>query len=997
MDDAAAILENMPEQESAQQSFGDLIDRAVKEWNNRLMMKIRNAEEELEEEVGTTIDTAPPAVPVAMVEDDEAALVAHPTADHPGTTTVDSIPSNEEEAVQEQGDGTAMPPTALPVDGDAVPEMDGGPDVEDAGPARATADLATSTKGVVKAIPPSRESLPADTDADARTTAAPEHHPTHSKKNTENLKTTAQSLRDTLIALKALPTALEPSHLHLLDWHWANLEYGCSAPLSSLSGEHWNQDEEYGGFGGPHCMVIGGYDQIFKKIASLLDVKLSSPVTNVRLHGGIEKVEVITARNADMEDQNGNAESGNVPMPDSEHQSYWADAVVVAVPLGVLKAESIVFDPPLPQWKQDSISRLGFGDLNKIVLQFSEVFWDDSVDFFGAASGSNSSDRGWCFMFWNFHRFSQVPILAALISGEAAHQAESLTAEQLKDKAMETLRSLFDKKDDESTVVTEPVAYTVSRWASDSCAKGSYSYVALGSSGEDYDQLSKPVARRILFAGEHTIKEHPDTVGGAMMTGTREAARALEILMDDAAEGAATAAEVGTAVAELKRKRDQEGQEGRASKGGKSKDSGKKLGNKKQRSGRGGDDEDDEDEDDLERKFDRAIMGRSAARMQEEMREREASRAIAKEVWIGLMDAELGKTDGVVDVLSSAAAEDGRAKVTAAGCLARASPKAASVLAKDVSVMELFKAWIEDSFEEGRSSTVAIVDAVLRAVLALVVDADAAKKSGLDETIQNRCALHGDVEVRKLAAAILKRWTERDGKEEEEEGGDIGIDGRSAGGKTATGRSSRGGSRPMSAASYSDSLRKRSEDEGAAGVDPPVPMKIELDAETQRALREAEEAARELEQRAKELRSKATQGGIGVLGGGNGENGDKKGNAAREIHSFEEFQRREAAMKKKPKAKIERLREKIVDEESGPFDMKKKLDAIITSRLQPAYQSKQITKEQYKAILNKASEKVMSRVKPEQIADGKNYLKGYKNHIYMLVDEYIRKAKHSGK
>ena len=43
----------------------------------------------------------------------------------------------------------------------------------------------------------------------------------------------------------------------LLGWHWANLEYGCSAPLSKISMAHWNQDEPYGGFGGPHCGQAG--------------------------------------------------------------------------------------------------------------------------------------------------------------------------------------------------------------------------------------------------------------------------------------------------------------------------------------------------------------------------------------------------------------------------------------------------------------------------------------------------------------------------------------------------------------------------------------------------------------------------------------------------------------------------------------------------------------------------------------------------------------------
>lgn len=42
-----------------------------------------------------------------------------------------------------------------------------------------------------------------------------------------------------------------------------------------------------------------------------------------------------------------------------------ADAVLVTVPLGVLKRGAIAFDPPLPAAKQDVIQRLGFGVLNK--------------------------------------------------------------------------------------------------------------------------------------------------------------------------------------------------------------------------------------------------------------------------------------------------------------------------------------------------------------------------------------------------------------------------------------------------------------------------------------------------------------------------------------------------------------------------------------------------------------------------------------------------------
>jgi hypothetical protein len=45
---------------------------------------------------------------------------------------------------------------------------------------------------------------------------------------------------------------------------------------------HWNQDEENGGgFGGPHCMVPAGYGAIMDALAAQLDVRLGCPVATV--------------------------------------------------------------------------------------------------------------------------------------------------------------------------------------------------------------------------------------------------------------------------------------------------------------------------------------------------------------------------------------------------------------------------------------------------------------------------------------------------------------------------------------------------------------------------------------------------------------------------------------------------------------------------------------------------------------------------------------------
>lgn len=69
-----------------------------------------------------------------------------------------------------------------------------------------------------------------------------------------------------------------------------------------------------------------------------------------------------------------------------------ADAVVVSIPLGPLKAGRIEFFPKLPSWKLGALDRLGFGNLNKVVLEFPHVFWDETQDIFGRVVPADEDD-----------------------------------------------------------------------------------------------------------------------------------------------------------------------------------------------------------------------------------------------------------------------------------------------------------------------------------------------------------------------------------------------------------------------------------------------------------------------------------------------------------------------------------------------------------------------------------------------------------------------------
>ncbi|CAN0906448.1 Lysine-specific histone demethylase 1 homolog 3 [Linum grandiflorum] len=300
---------------------------------------------------------------------------------------------------------------------------------------------------------------------------------------------------------------LTASERRVMDWHFANLEYGCAALLKQVSLSHWNQDDVYGGFGGAHCMIKGGYSNVVESLAEGLIIQLNHVVTEVS-YGSIDK----------------GTNDPKVKVSTSNGSEFSGDAVLVTVPLGCLKAESIKFSPSLPQWKQSSIQRLGYGVLNKVVLEFERVFWDDSVDYFGATAEDTDS-RGDCFMFWNVRKTVGAPVLIALVVGKAAIDGQSTCSSDHVSHAVKTLRKLFGVD-----LVPDPVASAVTDWGRDPFSYGAYSYVAIGSSGEDYDILGRPVENCLFFAGEATCKEYPDTVGGAMMSGLREAVRIIDII-----------------------------------------------------------------------------------------------------------------------------------------------------------------------------------------------------------------------------------------------------------------------------------------------------------------------------------------------------------------------------------------------------------------------------------------------------------------------------------
>lgn len=324
---------------------------------------------------------------------------------------------------------------------------------------------------------------------------------------------------------------LSVSDRQVLDWHFANLEFANATPLSVLSLKHWDQDDDFE-FTGAHMTVRNGYSCLPIALSEGLNIKLSSNVKKIKYNDkGVEVQIQSTHPKAtflnNTTDTNGNSSSTNC-------ETDKADAVLVTVPLGCLKeTASSLFEPSLPAWKMDSIKRLGFGNLNKIVLCFDKIFWDPHINLFGQVPLSTSS-RGELFLFWNLYK---APVLLSLVAGEAASIMENISDDLIIGRCLAVLRQIFG-----NSQVPAPKEVIVTRWRSDPWTRGSYSFVSVESSGKDYELLGEPISPqtnssesskvpRVFFAGEHTCKNYPATVHGALLSGLREARKITDIYL----------------------------------------------------------------------------------------------------------------------------------------------------------------------------------------------------------------------------------------------------------------------------------------------------------------------------------------------------------------------------------------------------------------------------------------------------------------------------------
>jgi len=273
-------------------------------------------------------------------------------------------------------------------------------------------------------------------------------------------------------------------------WASSEIEYDYAGALSDLSAWWYDNDKYLGGES--EAIVADGYVQLVDQLAAGLDIRTGAVVKRI----------------------DHDASGVTVTLRSGERLS--AGAAVVTAPLGVLRAPEseagLAFAPALPEGHRQAIAGLRMGALDKLFLRYERRFWDDLQVF----SYASAVPGRWTETL-NYVPIVGAPVLCAFNAGGYAVELEGKSDAQVVAEAQSVLRAIFGDR------IPEPTGHVVTRWMRNPFSLGSYAHVPPGMNTTAYATLGTPAGPRLFLAGEHTIKDYPNTVHGAWLSGERAA------------------------------------------------------------------------------------------------------------------------------------------------------------------------------------------------------------------------------------------------------------------------------------------------------------------------------------------------------------------------------------------------------------------------------------------------------------------------------------------
>ncbi|GGH19374.1 flavin monoamine oxidase family protein [Mucilaginibacter phyllosphaerae] len=224
--------------------------------------------------------------------------------------------------------------------------------------------------------------------------------------------------------------------------------------------------------------------------------------------------------------------NGEVKVFTGDNTIYEAGQLIIAMPLGVLKAAAgesgaITFDPPIPKLTT-AIKQMGFGAVIKLLFEFDTAFWlDDSIK---KMAGKNIDKMGYLFSDEEIPTWwTQAPdpstVLTGWIGGPAAAGKANTNDSDILQQGLQALANIFKMGFED--LKGKLIAYRIMNWTADPYTRGSYAYDTVDAP-EARKVLNTPVDNTLFFTGEYLYEGTAmGTVEAALTSGLDVAKRMI--------------------------------------------------------------------------------------------------------------------------------------------------------------------------------------------------------------------------------------------------------------------------------------------------------------------------------------------------------------------------------------------------------------------------------------------------------------------------------------
>ena len=200
--------------------------------------------------------------------------------------------------------------------------------------------------------------------------------------------------------------------------------------------------------------------------------------------------------------------NNKVSVKTTDGTTYEADRVLVTVPIGILKSETISFKPELCQERRDAIKEITFYPGFKVVMNFSEKFYPDAIE-----CEVNNGEKG--FYDIAFGKETQDNILGFLCTGDETQKYYNLKSnDEIIDSLLSELDHIFDGKASSSY----SGKYILENWGQYEFTLGTWTQ-AFQEKKSNLKILNQSLDNKVYFAGEINDRYKQMGVPGAILSG----------------------------------------------------------------------------------------------------------------------------------------------------------------------------------------------------------------------------------------------------------------------------------------------------------------------------------------------------------------------------------------------------------------------------------------------------------------------------------------------